>query len=77
MLRNRQHHGQYIHDRMEDLYERGSEAGARLGEMMENAGDVLQRQLQPVGQTVRDYPLSSLFVAIGLGAILGAFFLRR
>lgn len=66
-----------LRERMQDLYERGSDAGARLGDAMESAGGTLQRQLLPVGAAVREYPLSSVLVAVGIGAVLGALFLRR
>lgn len=69
--------GAYFQDQLQNLCERGSDAGSRLSQMVENAGDTLQRQLQPMGRTVRDYPISSVLAAVGLGAILGALFLRR
>jgi ElaB/YqjD/DUF883 family membrane-anchored ribosome-binding protein len=46
-------------------------------ELARAAGDTAVQKLDPVQEFVREKPVKSLLIAAGVGAVLGAVFMRR
>lgn len=46
-------------------------------EITATAGTAAKAQVDPIGDYVREYPIQSMLIAAGVGAVLGLLFLRR
>jgi ElaB/YqjD/DUF883 family membrane-anchored ribosome-binding protein len=53
------------------------EANAMAGEFRENAQEWTEENMENLRAQVRAQPIASLLIAGGIGAFLGAIFLRR
>lgn len=62
---------------LEDIREQAVAVGADVRELAQTAGRAAMDQMNPVEDYIREKPLKSMLIAAGVGALVGAIFLRR
>jgi ElaB/YqjD/DUF883 family membrane-anchored ribosome-binding protein len=62
---------------MKELRQQASDIGDSIRSMAVTAGTAAGSSLDPIESYVREKPLKSLAMAMGVGAVLGIFLLRR
>lgn len=65
------------HTGMEDIREQAVAVGEDVRELARTAGKAAIDQMDPIEEYVREKPIKSLLIAAGVGALIGAVFLRR
>ena len=65
------------HDYSAELRDGVNKIGEGVRELTLTAGSAAKAQVDPIGDYVREYPLQSVLIAAGVGAIFGMIFFRR
>ncbi len=65
------------HAGLEDIRDQAVAVGEDVRELAHTAGQVALDQMDPIEEYIRTKPVKSVLIAAGIGALLGAMFLRR
>ena len=73
--KNRMHHNDSVG--LQELRDQAVTVGEDVRGLARTAGQAAIDQMDPVESYIREKPLKSVLIAAGVGALLGAFYLRR
>ncbi|MCB9854479.1 MAG: DUF883 family protein [Phycisphaerales bacterium] len=62
---------------VDDIREQAVAVGEDVRDLARNAGQMALDQMDPIEEYIRTKPVKSVLIAAGVGALLGAMFLRR
>jgi ElaB/YqjD/DUF883 family membrane-anchored ribosome-binding protein len=77
-IKNHRRHAAHANDNaLHELRQQAADIGESVRSMAVTAGTAAGNSLGPIQSYVREKPLKSLAMAVGAGALLGIFLLRR
>lgn len=64
------------HASRQDLYDQAHVVKEDIGQLATTAGDVAVAELEPIKAYIAKYPVKSMLIAAGVGALLGMYWKR-